>query len=160
VWLDRLSLSGDVQADRRYHGGLEQAVYLYPHEYYARWRGVLEREDLSPGFFGENFTTEGILEETTRVGDAFRVGGAVVAVTRPRAPCFKLGLRVGGPGFVCEFLESGRLGFYLRVLEEGEVAPGDAIERVASDAAQPTIAAVIEKLHRREARLESPRRGA
>jgi len=143
VRLDRLSLAGDVQVDRRYHGGPDQAIYLYPYEHYAYWRAALGREDLSPGFFGENFTTEGILENATRAGDIFRFGGATLQVTKPRLPCFKLGLRIGSPNFVGEFLKSGRLGFYLRVLEEAEVAAGDAIERIASDPPQSTIAEVI-----------------
>jgi MOSC domain-containing protein YiiM len=143
VWLSRLSLAGDIQADRRHHGGPDQAIYLYPYEHYAAWLAALGREDLSPGFFGENFTTEGVLENVTRAGDIFRFGGATLQVTKPRLPCFKLGLRVGSPSFVREFLESGRLGFYLRVLEEGEVAAGDTIELLASDPAQPTIAEVI-----------------
>jgi MOSC domain-containing protein YiiM len=146
VRLDRLSVAGDIQVDRRYHGGPDQAIYLYPYEHYAHWRAALGREDLSPGFFGENFTTEGISEIVTRAGDIFRFGGATLQVTKPRLPCLKLGLRVGSPNFVREFLKSGRLGFYLRVLEEAEVAAGDAIERIASDPAQPTIAEVIERV--------------
>lgn len=80
-----------------------------------------------------------------RVGDAFRVGSAVVQVTSPRGPCFKMGLKAGSPAFVRQLLESRRLGFYLRVLEEGEVGAGDAIARVSSDPEAPTIAEEIER---------------
>jgi MOSC domain-containing protein YiiM len=138
VRLTALTLEGDVQVDRRYHGGPKQAVYLYPSEHYGHWERVLKR-DLSPGFFGENFTTRGLLEDSVRVGDVFQVGTATVQVTKPRSPCFKLGLKAESARFVKTFLESGRSGFYLRVLEEGSVGAGDAIERVSSDPELPTI---------------------
>lgn len=134
VALRRLSLDGDVQIDRRYHGGPDQAVYVYASEHAAYWSRKLETpEPLPPGYFGENFTTESLLEEDVAIGDVYRIGTAVVAVTKPRSPCFKLGLRVGSPGFVKSFLASGRLGFYLRVLEEGDVGKGDSIRRTARE---------------------------
>jgi MOSC domain-containing protein YiiM len=145
IALNRLTLEGDVQVDKRYHGGPDQAVYVYPSEHYAHFRKSLGRPDLSAGFFGENFTAAGLLEEDVRVGDVFRVGSALVQVTKPRAPCFKMGLKAGSPAFVGELLESRRLGFYLRVLEEGEVGAGDAIVRVASDPEALTIAQDIER---------------
>ncbi|MEP6800891.1 MAG: MOSC domain-containing protein [Acidobacteriota bacterium] len=130
VHLGRESLVGDVQVDRRYHGGPEQAVYAYSAEHTAYWSGELStREPLPPGFFGENFTTRGLLEDAAAVGDVYRVGTAVVQVTKPRVPCFKMGLRVGSARFLKTFLASGRLGFYCRVLQEGEVGAGDAIDR-------------------------------
>ena len=134
VALRRLSLDGDVQVDRRYHGGPDQAVYAYASEHAAYWSRKLETpEPLPPGYFGENFTTEGLLEDDVAIGDVYRIGTAAVAVTKPRSPCFKLGLRVGSPGFVKSFLASGRLGFYLRVLEEGVVGKGDSIRRTARE---------------------------
>jgi MOSC domain-containing protein YiiM len=145
VRLTRLTLKGDVQVDKRYHGGPDQAAYVYPSEHYPHFRRSLERPDISAGFFGENFTTEGLLEETVRVGDVLRIGEALVQVTKPRAPCFKMGLKAGSPAFVGEMLESRRLGFYLRVLEEGDVAAGDAITRVSTDPEAPTIAQDIER---------------
>ncbi|HSS44574.1 MAG TPA: MOSC domain-containing protein [Thermoanaerobaculia bacterium] len=146
VQLRELSLEGDVQADRRYHGGAEKAVYLYPSEHYPHWKGFLGR-DLSAGFFGENFTTEGLYEDTVHLGDTFRVGTALVQVTRPRSPCFKLGLKVGSARFIKSFLESRRLGFYLRVLQEGAVGAGDPIERITVDPARITVADDIERLY-------------
>jgi MOSC domain-containing protein YiiM len=145
VALTRSTLEGDAQIDRRYHGGPDQAVYVYPSEHYPEFRKSLDRPDLSPGFFGENFTTEGLLEDGVRVGDVFRVGTAAVQVTKPRAPCFKMGLKAGSAAFVGELLESRRLGFYLRVLEEGEVGAGDAIVRVSSEPGAATIAEDIER---------------
>ena len=142
VRLTHLTLEGDRQMDLRYHGGEAQAVYVYPFEHYAHWAPLLGAV-LAPGFFGENFTTRGLLETDVRTGDVLRVGEAVVAVTKPRSPCFKLGLKVGSSKFLKTFLDSGRLGFYLRVMEEGMVAPGDAIELVQSDPRAPTLAEAI-----------------
>ena len=150
VALRRESLEGDVQVDRRYHGGPEQAVYVYPSEHAAHWSRELETpEPLPPGFFGENFTTEDLLETDVAIGDVYRVGTALVAVTRPRSPCFKLGLRVGSPRFLRTFLGSGRLGFYLRVLEEGDVQAGDAIERVAREARPVFVSELVRLLYSR-----------
>ncbi len=145
VALTRLTLAGDIQADKRYHGGPDQAVYVFPSEHYAHFRRALGRPNLSFGFFGENFTTEGLSEEAVRVGDVYRVGSAVVQVTKPRSPCFKMGRKAGSQAFVGALLESRRLGFYLRVLEEGGVGAGDAIVRISTDAGAPTIAEDIER---------------
>lgn len=148
VALSRESLEGDVQVDRRYHGGPEQAVYVYASEHAAHWSRELETpEPLPPGFFGENFTTENLLEDDVAIGDVYRVGTALVAVTRPCTPCFKLGLRVGSPRFLRTFLGSGRLGFYLRVLEEGDVQAGDTIERIGRDARPVFVSELVRLLY-------------
>ncbi|HXM75453.1 MAG TPA: MOSC domain-containing protein [Thermoanaerobaculia bacterium] len=150
VALSRESLEGDVQVDRRYHGGPEQAVYAYASEHAAHWSRELETADpLPPGFFGENFTTENLLEDGVAIGDVYRVGAALVAVTRPRSPCFKLGLRVGSPRFLRTFLGSGRLGFYLRVLEEGDVQAGDLIERIGRDSRLVFVSELVRLLYSR-----------
>ena len=148
VALRRESLVGDVQADRRHHGGPEQAVYAYSAEHAASWSGKLAtREPLPPGYFGENFTTRDLLEEDVAAGDVYRVGTAVVQVTKPRVPCFKLALRVGSARFLKTFLASGRLGFYFRVLQEGEVGAGDAITRTDREANALTMAELISLLY-------------
>jgi MOSC domain-containing protein YiiM len=141
--LSRLGLQGDGQADPKYHGGPAKAVYLYPHEHYAYWSAVLGRTDLSPGAFGENFTTEGLLETESRIGDVLAIGSAKLQVTQPRTPCAKLGLRMGSMPFVRAFAAAGRPGFYLSVVEEGLVEPGDAITRIATDPKRPTVAEVF-----------------
>jgi MOSC domain-containing protein YiiM len=128
VFARRLSLEGDWQADLRSHGGLNKAVYAYPLEHYAWWSQELGRGDLRPGQFGENLTLEGLTEDTVHLGDIFRLGGALLQVTQPRYPCFKLGIKMGDPFFPRRFLASGRTGFYLRVLEEGELGAGDRVE--------------------------------
>ena len=131
--LRRLNLDGDRQADLRVHGGPEKAVYAYPSEFYELWSRERPELDLGPGAFGENLTTEGLLDGDVSVGDRFRVGTAELVVTQPRLPCFKLGIRMGRDEFVTEFLERGLLGFYLAVAREGEVAAGDPIVELERD---------------------------
>lgn len=128
VALHRLNLEGDRQADLSVHGGVEKAVYAYPSEHYEHWQPELPKMELGWGSFGENFTTQGLLEDAVRIGDRFRIGSAEVVVTQPRLPCFKLGLRLSRPGFLKPFLKSRRSGFYFAVLEEGEVGAGDPFE--------------------------------
>lgn len=139
----RLSLDGDVQVDLRVHGGVDKAVYAYPFEHYAHWQAFLGREALPLGQFGENLTVEGLDEVMTQIGDVLRVGTAVLEVSQPRVPCFKLGLRIGTQAFLKPFLQSRRVGFYLRVLEEGDVGAGDTIERMRSGAGGVSVADVV-----------------
>ena len=143
VPLRRLGFEGDGQADPRYHGGPDKAAYLYPFEHYAYWAEVLSRTDLSPGAFGENLTTEGLLETDARLGDVYEIGTARALVTQPRTPCAKLGAKFGSMRFVKTFASAGRPGFYLRVVQEGMVEAGDAIVRIATDPSRPTVAEVF-----------------
>jgi len=145
VMVRRLNVDGDDQADRRVHGvGFEMAVYFYPVEHYAFWEKELGRKGFPHGQFGENFTVEGLSEETVRVGDIFRVGAARLQVSQPRVPCYKLAIRMGeGLDFPARFQETGRMGFYCRVLEEGEVGAGDSIELVERDDHSVTMAEFI-----------------
>jgi MOSC domain-containing protein YiiM len=133
VPLRRLNLDGDRQADLRVHGGEHKAVYAYPHEHYAWWQRELGCDGFGYGQFGENFTLSGLLEDEVCIGDVFQIGSARVQVSQPRSPCFKLDLRMGIEGFLARFSASGRIGFYLRVLHEGEVGAGDPITRLARD---------------------------
>jgi len=139
VTVRTLNLDGDGQADLRFHGGADKAVYAYPVEHYAYWKTELQREAMPHGLFGENLTVEGALESEVCVGDTFRAGTALVQITQPRVPCFKLGIKMGDAAFVKRFLRSRRSGFYLRVVEEGAVAAGDAFDRVARDPAGLTV---------------------
>jgi MOSC domain-containing protein YiiM len=141
--LSRLTLEGDQQSDLSVHGGIHKAVYAYPSEHYPFWREEVPGIDLPFGAFGENFTTEGLLEEAVRIGDRLRIGSARFVVTQPRMPCFKLGIRFGRPGIVKRFLRSGRTGFYLAVLEEGQVTAGDSIELLARDEHGVTVADIV-----------------
>ena len=132
VMLRRLHLDGDGQADPENHGGPQRAAYAYPIENHGHWSRELGRLGFAFGQFGENFTVGGMTEDEVRIGDVFRVGGALFEVSQPRPPCSKLGIKMGMPRFPRLFLASGRVGFYLRVLEEGEVGAGDAFERVGA----------------------------
>jgi MOSC domain-containing protein YiiM len=206
VFLRRLNLDGDGQADLRVHGGTDKAVYAYPLEHYAFWEresrhifknplslegGEAETEkgpvDLSPaeraqvmhlrpggniggeggrsskregfpyGQFGENFTITGWLEDAVYIGDEFQIGEARVQVTQPRSPCFKLGIRMGDDQFPVRFAAANRTGFYLRVLQEGRVAAGDAIERVRHDTDSLSVRDVLRLRHDRGTRAEYER---
>ena len=141
--LGKLSLEGDGQADLAVHGGEHKAAYAYPFEHYALWERELSRNDFRFGQFGENLTVTGLSEETVCVGDIFRVGEALVEVTQPRVPCFKLALRMGLPEFPKQFLQSRRSGFYLRVLEEGVIGAGDDIVRVGTGPEQMSIRSLL-----------------
>jgi ferredoxin-NADP reductase/MOSC domain-containing protein YiiM len=127
----RLNVDGDGQADLVGHGGEHRAVYVYDRSAYEHWSEFLGRDDLVPGHFGENFTVEGMPDDEVSVGDRYRIGDAVFEVTQPRVTCYKVGLRLEEPRMPALLYSHGRPGFYLRVLEEGEVGAGDEIERVA-----------------------------
>jgi MOSC domain-containing protein YiiM len=128
-----LNLDGDRQADLRVHGGRDKAVCAYPSEYYELWSRERPELEFGSGTFGENLTTEGLLDEDVSVGDRFQVGTAELVVTQPRLPCFKLGIKMGRDQFVTEFLERGLLGFYLEVARAGEAEAGDRIVELGRD---------------------------
>ncbi|MBV8726730.1 MAG: MOSC domain-containing protein [Candidatus Eremiobacteraeota bacterium] len=129
VRLRGVNLDGDDQADRSVHGGPERAAYAYAGEDYDWWSGELGRA-CAPGTFGENFTTCGIDVNRALIGERWRVGSAVVQVTSPRIPCYKLAMKMDDPHFVRRFAEALRPGAYLAIVEEGEVAAGDPAEIV------------------------------
>ncbi|PYL04616.1 MAG: MOSC domain-containing protein [Verrucomicrobia bacterium] len=143
VHVSTLNLDGDQQSDLSVHGGVDKAVYLYPSEHYSYWRTQLPEVDLPWGAFGENFTTDGILEDQIKIGDRIRVGSAEFMVTQPRMPCYKLGIRFNRRDMVKRFLESKRSGFYLAVLGEGEVEQGDAIQFIERQQSGVTITDIV-----------------
>lgn len=135
----KLGLVGDSQADLVNHGGEFKAVYAYQHEMYDVWARELARDDFTLGQFGENLTVTGMPDDEVCIGDIYQIGTATLQVTQPRAPCFKLGIRLGDAAFVKRFFQSCRVGFYLRVLVEGDLQAGDAItlvERSSDSAAE------------------------
>ena len=138
-----LNFEGDQQSDLSVHGGVDKAVYVYPSEHYGSWRRELPQADLPWGAFGENLTTEGLLEADIRIGDGFRVGSAEFVATQPRMPCYKLGIRFGRPDILKRFLQAGRTGFYFAVTLEGEVGAGDPIELIARADEGLTVADVV-----------------
>lgn len=120
-------MEGDHIADRRYHGGLDKALYAYGTEDYDWWAAELGRE-WEPGLFGENLTVERIHPSRAEIGERWRVGTAIVEVAEPREPCTKLAAKLGERGFVKRFAQALRFGAYLRVVEPGEMSAGDRIE--------------------------------
>ena len=133
VRLRTLNLDGDRQADLTVHGGAQKAVYCYPIEHYDYWKKELPGRELPLAMFGENFTTDGLLENSVHLGDQFSIGSAQLVVTQPRLPCYKLGVRFESDDMVKRFLASGRTGFYFAVTREGEVGAGDDIKQIARD---------------------------
>jgi len=155
-----LNLEGDEQSDLTVHGGVHKAVYAYPSEHYLFWRKEIPGLDLSWGAFGENFTTEGLLEEAVHIGGRFRVGSAEFVVTQPRMPCFKLGIRFGRPDIMKRFLQSGKSGFYFSVLEEGRVTAGDSVERITRDELGVTVTDIVNLYKADEANQDLLRRAS
>jgi len=133
VALRTMNLDGDRQSDLSVHGGIAKAVYCYPIAHYDYWRAQLPGRELPMGIFGENFTTEGLTEDSVFLGDRFSVGSAEVIVTQPRVPCFKLALRFESDDMVKRFFASRLSGFYLAVVREGDVGAGDEIRVISRD---------------------------
>jgi MOSC domain-containing protein YiiM len=144
-----LNLDGDRQADLTVHGGVDKAVYMYPSEQYPFWERELGGE-LSWGAFGENLTTEGLLEENVSVGDRLEIGTALFEVTQPRLPCFKLAAKFQRDDIIHRFLESRRSGFYLRVLREGILEVGVSIALLPSESTRVTIRELVDLYKNKE----------
>ena len=143
VMLRTLNLDGDRQADLSVHGGPTKAVYVYPAEHYEFWKHELPEMELRYGMFGENFTATGFSERSLNIGDQFQIGSAKVMVTEPRMPCYKLGIRFGRTDIIKRFLVSERSGFYLAVLEEGEVGIGDEFQLIKRNEPSVTVNDVV-----------------
>lgn len=138
-----IQMGGDKQADLVNHGGEDKAVYGYPWEHYGHWAAELERDDFEPGQFGENLTTEGVLESELSIGDRLRIGTVLLEVSQPRVPCFKLNIRMKSPAFSKVFLKSGLVGFYFRVIEQGVLEAGDEITLLPTPWARTTISEAV-----------------
>ena len=143
VTIGKLNLAGDKQADLTVHGGSDKAVYAYPAEHYEYWRQELPEVLFSWGKFGENLTTEGLGEDTLCIADRLRVGSAVLMVTQPRMPCYKLALRFDRDDMIKRFLTSQRSGFYFSVVEEGEVRAGSEVEILSRDPHRVSVVDVV-----------------
>jgi MOSC domain-containing protein YiiM len=143
VAVRRHNIAGDRQSDLTVHGGPNKAVYGYPQEHYPFWREQLPDMDLPHGMFGENLTMEGLTEDTVHIGDDFRVGSSVLRVTQPRMPCYKLGIRFGRTDMVKRFWVSGRSGIYFSIVQEGDLAAADPIERIAEGPENVSVADVV-----------------
>jgi MOSC domain-containing protein YiiM len=143
VMLRKINLDGDKQADLTVHGGVDKAVYSYPAEHYDYWRKQYPNIDIIWGMFGENFTTEGLMEDTVNIGDQIKIGSAKLVATQPRMPCYKLGVRFGIMEIIKRFLSSGRPGIYFKVLKQGEVKTDDKIEIIEKDKNNVTVKDIV-----------------
>ncbi|GAA0907134.1 MOSC and FAD-binding oxidoreductase domain-containing protein [Pseudonocardia zijingensis] len=138
----RLGVEGDGQGDTYGHGGPHRAVLVYQVESYEYWREQLRRDDLAPGTFAENLTVEGLSDDEVCIGDRYRIGEAEFEVSQPRVTCFRAGLRIGEPELAAKLVAHHRPGFYMRVISEGRVRPGDQIVRIALGPGRVSVAAV------------------
>jgi MOSC domain-containing protein YiiM len=144
IKLRRLNLDGDRQADLTVHGGPDKALYAYPAEHYEYWKKRLPNMKLPWGMFGENLTTEGLLEDQVNIGDKFRIGSSEVVATQPRMPCYKLGVKFGRMNIVRQFMESKLTGIYFRVLKEGDMGAGDEVELISRDENNVTVKDIVQ----------------
>jgi ferredoxin-NADP reductase/MOSC domain-containing protein YiiM len=138
----RLNLDGDGQGDLAGHGGEQRAVFVYQIESYRYWQEQLKRTDFVHGQFGENFTIEGLPDDAVCIGDRYQIGSALLEVTQPRVTCYRVGIRMNEPRMPALLTSSGRPGFYLRVLQEGEVGAGDEIVKVGEAKERMTVAEI------------------
>lgn len=143
VTIGELNLSGDQQADLAVHGGSEKAVYAYPVEHYEYWRQHLPDDALSWAAFGENLTTAGLAEDKLCIGDLLRAGSAVLRITQPRMPCYKLQVKFNRDDMTQRFLLSGRTGLYLSVIEPGDVTAGSEVKILARDPDAVTVSDIV-----------------
>jgi len=127
VFIDKLNIIGDEQADRIHHGGEHKAVYAFSYDHYDYWKSILNNKDISSGMFGENFTISHFSEENINIGDQFRFGTALLEVSQPRVPCFKLGIAFDNEEILKLFTQNFCTGVYLRVLESGWAKTGDTV---------------------------------
>ncbi len=149
IALTTLNLDGDQQADLTVHGGVDKALYVYPSEHYPFWKQELPEVNLHPGAFGENLTTAGLLESSVFIGDEFQAGTAVIRVTQPRLPCYKLAMKLGRNDIIKRFMKSGRSGIYFSVVQEGALGAGDELLYLRGDNNKITVLEVAEVFTRR-----------
>jgi MOSC domain-containing protein YiiM len=140
----RLNIDGDAQADLSVHGGVDKAVYAFPSEHYPHFQEELRQNGYLPGQFGENLTTEGLIEANVRIGDRYRVGDVLFEVSQPRSPCYKFAIKMGTAEALAVMINSAMTGMYLRVLGEGMIQVGDKFELEYSDHSAPSV----EEVHR------------
>src|SRR5262245_58555955 len=158
VLAGRLNLFGDGQADLSGHGGEQRAVMVYQLGSYRYWESCLGRSDLAYGNFGENLTVEGLADDEVCIGDRFRIGGAIFEISQPRVTCYRVGIRLNYPEMPALLVSHRRPGFYLRVIQEGEVGAGDRIEKIAEGPGQMTVAEINALLYSGKHPIESLRR--
>ncbi len=139
LMVNRCNIDGDAQADLSVHGGVDKAVYAFPSEHYAYFQQALQHDEYAPGQFGENLTTEGLIEANVHIGDRYRVGEVLFEVSQPRSPCYKFAIKMGAAESLAVMIDSARTGIYLRVLREGVIQAGDEIVQEYSNASAPSV---------------------
>jgi len=154
VFLGKLNFEGDGQADLVNHGGEDKAVCAYPYEHYAYWEQAINK-DLGNSAFGENLTLQGMLEQDIHIGDIYQVGEAVVQVSQPREPCFKIAKKHGVPDLALQVQNTGYTGYYFRVLQEGWVQPNSEVELIERDGNQISIQFVNNIMHHDKSNKEA-----
>lgn len=157
VFLSFVKFNGDGQADLVHHGGVDKAVCVYTGDHYPYWEKELN-QDLVYGAFGENITVSGMREEKVCIGDTFEIGEAIVQITQPRQPCFKLAKKYNIPKLPLYFQETGFTGFYFRVLKEGWVSPVDTLKRLQSDPKGVSVAFANRIMHKEKQNIEGVKR--
>lgn len=150
ISLGKTDVDHDHVIDRRFHGGVDKACYLYPSEHYSYWHSLFPNVEMGWGAFGENLTTEGLDERTVKIGNVYQIGEALVQVTQPRQPCYKLGIRFNDASMVKSFSKSDFPGIYVRILKEGTVSANDSIELVEEKSDALSLAVVFALLMHRE----------
>ena len=150
IYLDTEDVQGDTVVDRKYHGGIYKACYLFSADHYDHWKAKYPHLEWDWGIFGENLTIQGLDETQLRIGSTYRLGTALVQISQPREPCYKLGIRFGDQGILKQFIDHGRPGTYIRVLEPGTVSKGDSMELVTASESPLTIAQFYELLFAKE----------
>jgi MOSC domain-containing protein YiiM len=143
VRVGALNIAGDQQADLTVHGGISKAIYAYPAEHYEFWRRELPGVEFPWGSFGENISTEGLIEKEIYIGDRLCAGSVELIVTEPRLPCYKLNAKFEREDMVKRFLRSRRTGFYFSVAREGEIGAGDAIHFLSRDENRVSVADIV-----------------
>lgn len=147
IWLGHVNLAGDGQADLENHGGPEKAVNVYPLEHYPYWGSLYNQQTFQSGSFGENFTVEGLLEEEACIGDIFEIGETLVQISQPRQPCWKLARYWGIRDLALKVQETGRTGWYFRVLKEGLVSTGDRLVLIDRHYPEWTVSTANKIMH-------------
>ncbi len=147
VTVRALNLDGDQQVDLKNHGGEFKAVYAYSYDHYPYWEALLNLDKMPMGQFGENLTISALDESKSCIGDRIKIGGTVLAITQPRVPCFKLGIRFDNPDMPKMLIKSAYTGFYLKVLKEGAIEAGDEVQIIGSNDVRVTVRGLFEAFY-------------
>ena len=147
LYLGTEDVENDHVIDRKYHGGIDKACYAYCADAYTFWKEQYPENKFPIGFFGENLTISKLDESKLRIGDRFKVGEALIEISQPRQPCFKLGIRFGSQKILKPFINNPYPGIYFRVIEQGLVSKGDQLELLETNLSEPTVLEVYRLIY-------------